>query len=449
MGTQRTKSGLVSAITSVITTNGAGDITGVILNTLLDDFTESLLFNNGTYGIDAPIMTQSVTASSGQTDMFKLDFTINQTGSAGYNAMEIQITETATGSGAGYGLLVQKDAQDTILAAKSDYSIEIHEATAPSTPSTNQMYLYAKTDGKLYCKNDSGTEYDLTNTSSFSGNNFSISESGTTNDAQVTFDVNGAATYWSIGIDNSAADGFAISASSSLGTSSVLTATTTANTLAISASGLEFTNSSTTGASLNLTADNATGDPKVYFQTDSDAWAIGIDNSASDQFKISSGGAIGTGDVLRASTNANPITLNSTGLELSRSDGSNMQLQIESDNTAGDALIYFNVNGSAAEFSLGIDNSDDFFHFSLGTTLGTNDMMYFDDSGVTYIEQGLTVNATTTLNSGAVFQSSTVAGLPAATAGKVLYVSNESGGAVLAFADGTNWRRVTDRAIVS
>jgi hypothetical protein len=45
-----------------------------------------------------------------------------------------------------------------------------------------------------------------------------------------------------------------------------------------------------------------------------------------------------------------------------------------------------------------------------------------------------------------------VAGLPSASttgAGTVIFVSNESGGAVLAFSDGTNWRRVTDRAVVS
>lgn len=46
--------------------------------------------------------------------------------------------------------------------------------------------------------------------------------------------------------------------------------------------------------------------------------------------------------------------------------------------------------------------------------------------------------------------SYTVSTLPAVgTAGGLIYVSNESGGAVLAFSDGTNWRRVTDRAIVS
>ena len=46
--------------------------------------------------------------------------------------------------------------------------------------------------------------------------------------------------------------------------------------------------------------------------------------------------------------------------------------------------------------------------------------------------------------------SYTVSGLPTADpAGQMVYVSNESGGSVPAFSDGTNWRRVTDRTIVS
>lgn len=47
--------------------------------------------------------------------------------------------------------------------------------------------------------------------------------------------------------------------------------------------------------------------------------------------------------------------------------------------------------------------------------------------------------------------SYTVSGVPAAAdwQGSLIYVSNESGGAVPAFSDGTNWRRVTDRAIIS
>lgn len=48
--------------------------------------------------------------------------------------------------------------------------------------------------------------------------------------------------------------------------------------------------------------------------------------------------------------------------------------------------------------------------------------------------------------------SYTVGTVPAAGthgAGAMIYVSNETGGAVPAFSDATNWRRVTDRAVVS
>jgi len=48
-------------------------------------------------------------------------------------------------------------------------------------------------------------------------------------------------------------------------------------------------------------------------------------------------------------------------------------------------------------------------------------------------------------------ESYTVATLPSAVtyAGSMIYVSNETGGATVAFSDGTNWRRVQDRNIVS
>jgi hypothetical protein len=44
----------------------------------------------------------------------------------------------------------------------------------------------------------------------------------------------------------------------------------------------------------------------------------------------------------------------------------------------------------------------------------------------------------------------TVAELPSAAGRKrTVFVSNEAGGATIAFNDVTNWRRVTDRAVVS
>jgi hypothetical protein len=49
-----------------------------------------------------------------------------------------------------------------------------------------------------------------------------------------------------------------------------------------------------------------------------------------------------------------------------------------------------------------------------------------------------------------VVPSYTVAGVPSASpAGQLAYISNETGGAVLAFSDATNWRRVTDRAVIA
>ncbi len=45
----------------------------------------------------------------------------------------------------------------------------------------------------------------------------------------------------------------------------------------------------------------------------------------------------------------------------------------------------------------------------------------------------------------------TVAGVPSASVNVrgIIYVSDEAGGATLAFSDGTNWRRVQDRAVVT
>lgn len=47
--------------------------------------------------------------------------------------------------------------------------------------------------------------------------------------------------------------------------------------------------------------------------------------------------------------------------------------------------------------------------------------------------------------------SYTVATVPDATVSEshIIYVSDESGGATLAFSDGTNWRRVQDRAVIT
>jgi len=46
--------------------------------------------------------------------------------------------------------------------------------------------------------------------------------------------------------------------------------------------------------------------------------------------------------------------------------------------------------------------------------------------------------------------SYTVATVPSATQpGQMIFISDETDGAVMAFSDGTSWRRITDRAVIS
>lgn len=62
-------------------------------------------------------------------------------------------------------------------------------------------------------------------------------------------------------------------------------------------------------------------------------------------------------------------------------------------------------------------------------------------------------NLTDSGSSTVIFQAPTytVATVPSAATYPrgVIYVSNETGGATLAFSDGSDWRRVQDRAVVS
>jgi hypothetical protein len=64
---------------------------------------------------------------------------------------------------------------------------------------------------------------------------------------------------------------------------------------------------------------------------------------------------------------------------------------------------------------------------------------------------GLPTDGSGPMRNPLLLETYTVATLPTAslwTQG-LIYVSDETGGATIAFSDGTNWRRVQDRAIVS
>lgn len=52
-------------------------------------------------------------------------------------------------------------ANDQAYDAHAAQGLELDEMSAPSTPATGKVRIYAKTDGKLYIKDDAGTETDL------------------------------------------------------------------------------------------------------------------------------------------------------------------------------------------------------------------------------------------------------------------------------------------------
>lgn len=101
----------------------------------------------------------------------------------------------------------------------------------------------------------------------------------------------------------------------------------------------------------------------------------------------------------------------------------------------------------------GLGTSTPVYTFSGDTTTG---MAYLGAGSVRFISSGNLAfgygTAIVNMNLPMRLASYTVATLPSASsggAGQMIYVSDESGGAVPAFSDGTNWRRVTDRAIVT
>lgn len=67
------------------------------------------------------------------------------------------------------------------------------------------------------------------------------------------------------------------------------------------------------------------------------------------------------------------------------------------------------------------------------------------------VNASLTSDGTNGMTAPLQLQSYTVAGLPDPSlwTAALVYVSDEVGGAVVAFSDGASWRRVTDRAVVS
>lgn len=177
-----------------------------------------------------------------------------------------------------------------------------------------------------------------------------------------------------------------------------------------------------------VAAGTGTTDPVFTFSDDTDT---GITHPAADILAIKTGGV-------------ERMRINSAGVEY----GTAPRFRFNSDGTlswgASANHGYFSWDTGKATLNATSGNA-----LSLGSD-GIIGRLYIATSGNVGV---LTTSPAVALSvDGPVgLKSYTVATVPSAAtvAGQIIYVSNESGGAVPAFSDGTNWRRVTDRAVIS
>ncbi|TWA90688.1 hypothetical protein FBY14_104192 [Azospirillum brasilense] len=132
-------------------------------------------------------------------------------------------------------------------------------------------------------------------------------------------------------------------------------------------------------------------------------------------------------DVHAGADRANSVRITQSSVERTAGPGN---LEIKAGPSGGNLYLR---SGNNIELTRGAGSAVSAATFSdAGMTVGSGAARVFNDAGILQL------------------RPYTTATLPsAATAGQQIYVSDDAGGPVVAFADGTHWLRVTDRAVVS
>ena len=180
-------------------------------------------------------------------------------------------------------------------------------------------------------------------------------------------------------------------------------------------------------------------------------------NNESEVFKVQST------SVTIANAYVLPTEDGTAGQVVTTDGAGNLSFSTVSANPAGNNTeIQFNDNGSfGANSSLTYDQAN--YTLQTGVVRGVifepiRDYGFITEANDIVIDYGLVVDSNTYKGdfefimetSGVTHDSFKVASLPnAGVPGQMIYVSDESGGATMAFSDGSNWRRITDRQIVS
>jgi hypothetical protein len=213
---------------------------------------------------------------------------------------------------------------------------------------------------------------------------------------------------------------------------------------------LTITNDATVGGALtvtgNLTVNGTT--------TTIDTVVTSVDSIAVDG-DVTAGGNLNVTGVATATTfNGNltgnvtgnvtgDVTGNLNGLTYPSSDGSSNQVL----KTDGSGSITFASVSSLSDFDW--ENDTDLGSIEDSATVTTDSGSITDPVSNDYNLKLIATDGVIYPDT-FVLPSYTVSTLPSTNpAGGMLFVTDETGGSVPAFSDGTNWRRVTDRAIVS